>query len=120
MFRKPITKEGIIRPIEVIKYTVLISFIFTGYLKFLELGITPVFLSGLKVSSVFVIFILINIFVVTSIEFYNLMRKAIVPIKLSIQSYQVKLDIIKADLVELFDLLLTRNDTYKKTCVIRC
>lgn len=86
MLKSPITKEGNIRYFEVVKYTILIALLFVGYSTVSTVGLIPVLLGGLQISSIIVVVFIFNISFIAFLEIINVLHKLIEPIIKYIQS----------------------------------
>lgn len=119
MFKNPITKEGNLRYVEVVKYTVLIALGFALYTAFTSSVIMPVVITGVKLSSIFVIVLFLNVLLISTIEVLNLLRSFIIPIIEWLQTRLSEIEIIVTSIRCNYKKIYNTT-SFKELSVFRC
>lgn len=118
MLKPIITKEGNVRYIEVVKYSVLIALIIAGYSTIITVGFIPVLFGGLKLSSVFVVIFIFNVSILSLIEIISLLRLLVKPI---IKFITTSLVVTIKEVIQHFESFIgTTTNIQSELSVYRC
>lgn len=118
MLRLPITKDGNIRYLELIKYSILIGLLIVGYTTVINVGFIPVLLGGLQLSSLFVVVFIFNVAIVAFLEVARLLRSVVKPV---ITYIKTKLLLpIETIIVPLVSSTFVENNSQQRLNVFRC